>query len=150
MIELHPVRGHNSYCGPAVISALTGVSTDEAAFLLRLYTGRKLITTTKPVEVVPVLRALNLHVERFQVFDLEFDGPTLRDWLTCFSVPWTGVSLVATVDHWQVVAGDLLADNEHRTPINWRFIRKRYLRERVETVWAVCPRDLSRQSDQTA
>jgi len=143
-INLHTVRGHNTYCGPAVIAALTGRTTDEAALLLSLHTGRSAITTTKPPEVIAVLRALGLHVARHQAFDLDFDGPSLRDWLTTFAVPSTGVSLVATTGHWQVVAGEYLADNKHRTPLAWRTIRKRYLRDRVEAVWAVGINDFSR------
>ena len=147
MIELRTVHGHNGFCGPAVISTLTGMSTDGAAFLLRMHTGRRTVTKTSPPEVIAVLRALELHVEQLQIFTREKDGPTLLDWLATFPRPKAGVVLIGSTGHWQVVSGDLLVDNQFRIPMPWRGVRKRYLRDRVETVWAVTRNEFTREND---
>lgn len=43
--------GNNKYCGPSVMSILTGIDTDEAERLLRLATGRYNITGVQPQEM---------------------------------------------------------------------------------------------------
>ena len=37
------VTDHNRYCGPAVISAVTGMNTGEAARLIRSISGQKAV-----------------------------------------------------------------------------------------------------------
>lgn len=135
--DLFSIRGRNRYCGPAAIAALTGLTTDDSAFLLRAVTGRRRIQSIKPLEILSVLFHLNFSVDRFQLFPGDRDGPDLGEWLDWFPAPATGVSLIATTRHFQVVSGEALACSLHRTPVSWRHGCRRSLRQRVEAVWAV-------------
>jgi len=55
--NLKEIHGLNTYCGPAVLSALTGRSTDECASVISRITGQ---ATIKGVYVRDILRALKL------------------------------------------------------------------------------------------
>lgn len=55
MTSLKEVHGLNTYCGPAVLSALTGRSTDECAAVISSITGQ---TTIKGVFTKDILLAL--------------------------------------------------------------------------------------------
>lgn len=135
--DLFPVRGRNRYCGPAVVAALTGKTTDEAAFLLRQATGRGRILSVRPIELIGVLESLNFLVERFQLFDLKRDGPILKQWLQAFTAPGMGAFLVATVGHFQIVSRGVLACSRQQTPVHWKDIPDRRLTKRVRAVWMV-------------
>lgn len=55
-MNIRPVtKGTNRYCGPAVISALTGMDTGEAARQIRKLTGRRQVIRTTLQEVLMVL-----------------------------------------------------------------------------------------------
>jgi hypothetical protein len=56
MTNLKEIHGLNTFCGPAVLSALTGRSTDECASVIQAITGQ---TTIKGVYVRDMVRALN-------------------------------------------------------------------------------------------
>ena len=64
-------RDKNRYCGPAVISALTGITTAEAARRIREHTGRRQITGTWGDEIKPVFADLGVRMTpaRFDAFD---------------------------------------------------------------------------------
>jgi hypothetical protein len=48
--------GANKFCGPSVLSAVLGITTDEASAVLSKVTGRKIITSVWPLEVVKALQ----------------------------------------------------------------------------------------------
>ena len=50
-------KDKNRYCGPAVISALTSLTTGEAARLIRKQNGRDTIRGSYTYEVLDALRA---------------------------------------------------------------------------------------------
>lgn len=56
--------GHNRYCGPAVVSILTGCDTAQAAALLRQVSGKRSIKGTTPREVLEALAAQGVSVVR--------------------------------------------------------------------------------------
>ena len=66
MLQLNAVnhgttkRDKNRFCGPAVISALTGITTGEAARRIREHTGRRQITGTWGDEIKPVFADLGI------------------------------------------------------------------------------------------
>ena len=68
MLTLNPVnhgttkRDKNRFCGPAVISALTGITTGEAARRIREHTGRRQITGTWGDEIKPVFADLGVRM----------------------------------------------------------------------------------------
>jgi hypothetical protein len=135
-MKLHPIRGRNGYCGPGVISALTGVTTDEAAALLRLQTGRKQIRGVTPNELLPTLRNLGFWTERFQIFAEDTDL-TLGEWLEVHTASWTGAYLITTQGHWQLVAGEDVVCSKNRVPINWRAMKKKWLADKMKAVWVI-------------
>ena len=55
-------RDKNRFCGPAVISALTGITTAEAARRIREHTGRRQITGTWGDEIKPVFADLGVQM----------------------------------------------------------------------------------------
>ena len=56
-------KDKNRFCGPSVISALTDLTTGEAARLIRMQTGRKNIMGTHTSEVQRALRACNISMK---------------------------------------------------------------------------------------
>ena len=68
MLQLNAVnhgttkRDKNRFCGPAVISALTGITTGEAARRIREHTGRRQITGTWGDELKPVFADLGIRM----------------------------------------------------------------------------------------
>jgi len=104
-MKLNPVnrpKGHNSYCGPAVISAVTGCTTNEAASVTRLLTGRESIKGTYTYEVRNTLSRYGVTMRRMRV-----DRPTLTQWLKANKDKRTSgrVFLLVAGHHWQLISG---------------------------------------------
>ena len=107
----------NGYCGPSVISALTDLTTGEAARLIRKQHGRTTIKWTTTAEVFDALRACNIRVLTWQkpkaylsLFagkTYRFKGPTLAAWLKHSKEDRTPgrVFLISAGQHWQLVSG---------------------------------------------
>jgi len=51
-------QGDNQYCGPAVLSALTGKTTDECADVIRRVNGQRYITAVQVADLMQALRLL--------------------------------------------------------------------------------------------
>lgn len=62
-------RDKNRFCGPAVISALTGITTAEAARRIREHTGRRQITGTWGDEIKPVFADLGIRMTPARIDD---------------------------------------------------------------------------------
>jgi hypothetical protein len=61
----HVSSGHrNRYCGPAALSALTGITAEDAARLLRKVTGKRSIKGCPTWGVVNALKEMGLEVKR--------------------------------------------------------------------------------------
>jgi len=104
-MKLNPVnrpQGHNRYCGPAVISAITGCTTNKAASVIRFLTGRESIKGTYTYEVINTLSKYGVTMERMRV-----DRPTLTQWLKANKDKRTSgrVFLLVAGHHWQLVSG---------------------------------------------
>lgn len=105
-IKLRPVtKGFNGYCGPAVISALTGMDTDAASRLIRSINGRKAVKGTHAWEINSALQRCGMLLHQFSL--IQGKQVTLakwhqtarkRDWFKSYPV-W----LVAAGRHWQLV-----------------------------------------------
>jgi len=93
----------NRYCGPSVISALTNLTTGEAARLIRKQSGRTAIKGTQPHEVLEALRACNIKAHRSRYLS----RPTLAGWLRMSKADRTSgrVFLIVAGHHWQLVSG---------------------------------------------
>jgi hypothetical protein len=105
----------NRYCGPSVISAVTDLTTGEAARLIRMQTGRKMVKGAKPFEIKRALEACNIKVRPYHVYDENErhvrlgrkNGPTLAAWLKLSKTDRTSnrVFLLVAGWHWQLVSG---------------------------------------------
>ena len=99
----------NRYCGPSVISAVTGMTTGEAARLLRHVSRRKWIKGASVRDVTSALEMCNIKCT-YQAFGLKLGrskGPTLAAWLRHTVKERTAkrVFLIVAGWHWQVVQG---------------------------------------------
>ena len=78
-------RDQNRYCGPSVISAITGMTTGEAAAQLRAVSGKRAIKGTHTSWVRAVLRRNNIEMLSCRdVWNIKLnrtDGVTLAGWL---------------------------------------------------------------------
>ena len=100
----------NRYCGPAVISALTDLTTGQAARLIRLKYGRTSIKGTYTKEVLGALKACNINYIPWSKKGVRLgrtDGPTLAKWLQLSKEDRTvgRVFLIVAGWHWQLVSG---------------------------------------------
>ena len=103
-------KDKNRYCGPSVISALTDLTTGEAARLVRKQSGRPRITGTSTNQVLDGLRACNIKAYRWQKPGVRLGrstGPTLAGWLKMSKEDRTTgrVFLIVAGWHWQLVSG---------------------------------------------
>ena len=105
----------NQYCGPSVISAVTDLTTGEAARLIRKQTGRKMVKGSHTSEIKRALEACNIDVRPYRVYDENerhvrlgrTNGPTLAAWLKLSKTDRTSnrVFLLVAGWHWQLVSG---------------------------------------------
>ena len=103
-------KDKNRYCGPSVISALTDLTTGEAARLIRKQFGRKSIRGSHTYEVLEALRACNIVARRWGKPGVRLNrstGPTLAGWLKMSKEDRTPgrVFLIAAGHHWQLISG---------------------------------------------
>ena len=99
----------NRYCGPAVISAITGMATGEAARLIRHVGGRKAIRGSSVREITDALAMCGIKSE-YQSFGMKLGrskGPTLAGWLKATVKERTAdrVFLIIAGWHWQLIQG---------------------------------------------
>lgn len=101
--NLNRAKGQNRYCGPAVISFLTGVNTNEAALLIRKTTGQVMVTGTSTWGVRQVLKQFGLDTTP-AVFK---QGQTLAAWLREFKHHRSAgrMFLVVAGHHFQLITG---------------------------------------------
>jgi len=100
---------NNGYCGPSAISAITGMTTGEAARLIRLESGQTRVRGTHTNHLLYVLSKCNVRHER-RSFGLKLHrrtGPTLAGWLKATVKERTAhrVFLLVAGWHWQLVQG---------------------------------------------
>jgi hypothetical protein len=99
----------NRYCGPSAISAVTGMTTGEAARLIRHVGGRKSVKGSYVSEVTRALEMCNIK-STYKNFDLKLSrskGPTLAAWLRHTVKERTAkrVFLIVAGHHFQLVQG---------------------------------------------
>ena len=123
-MKLHKPKGKNRWCGPNAISIVVGCSTDEAAGMIRMYTGRKQVTGTHLHELERVLKHYGYVLQLSADFEqLHIKGrPTLAAWLKLTKqLRTTGrVFLVSAGHHWQIISGRRFVDGIVREPISIR------------------------------
>lgn len=98
----------NRYCGPAVISAVTGMVTGEAARLIRHVSGQKKVTGSYPHHVLRALALCNVGCKNKKFFGYNTkQRPTLAQWLkSSKDIRTSGrVFLIVAGNHFQLVEG---------------------------------------------
>ena len=135
-MKLYDVEGRNSYCGPAAISTVAGVTTDEAARIR--HERRPCRRPVRGCHYREVLHALSLlgYVCK-PAADVEYtraQRPTLKQWLAeRASEDTSQVFLVNVTGHFIVIRGSILVDSHYR---NGELIEDvGGLRRRVKRAW---------------
>lgn len=129
--------GINQYCGPAVLSALTGESTDRCAAVISSVSGKKEIKAVEQAHLIEALKRL-----RFSVEETNFSGSTLFGTLSRMHNN-SGIYIVFIPHH--VVAVEVIGteificDNHSKTPLDIRSSAR--LTQRVEKVLKVVAKD---------
>lgn len=114
--NLSPITGHNKWCGPAALSALVGIPTDDVAQLLelRINDGRS-VEQCRPVDVIFVLEDLGWRVERYKAYPKE-DRPTLFTVALLFAEEASSY-LMVTPTHFFAYSAGKMACSQHRVPV---------------------------------
>lgn len=148
-MALRRIRGRNRYCGPAAVSAITGMSTDEAA----AYWRRIAASYDQPkfrirgVFVTEMERCLSEHGYRMQETVVPGDGKHVSTYIAeSVANQVYGVHLMLTKavrarnSHWCVFCSDgstvTFADSRHRKPCDVPMI---IVRDRVLRAYHVEP-----------
>lgn len=66
MTELHEIEGFNKYCGPSVLAALTGRSTDACAAVISAVTGAKVIKAVQIAHLIEALKRIEFTTEEIR------------------------------------------------------------------------------------
>ena len=138
MVKIKPVNNTSSdtnrYCGPAVISAVTGMTTGEAARLIRHVSGQKIVKGSHTFHVLRALSLCNIHNRKMTV-RTAFSAPTLAQWLKgSKDIRTSGrVFLIVAGNHFQLVEGRRYVCGNTRDIVS---VRSKYVKRRcrVETV----------------
>jgi hypothetical protein len=127
--------GINQYCGPSVLSTLTGESTDRCAAVISAVSGRSEIKAVQSAHLKEALKRLKFDVE----LTLHAGGTLFGTLHRIHSSP--GLYVIFVPHH--VVAVEVkdneifICDNHTKTPIDIRSSAR--LMQRVEKVWRVFP-----------
>lgn len=114
-----PLITGNLYCGPVVVSAITGRTTGWVAELIREQRCERRSRRSGPVEgtttidLTCALTHLGCKVGRHQYVR---DRPTLTQWLRRSSVRWRNDAVIIGLrSHWIVVSDDEWTDSHTRS-----------------------------------
>ena len=127
--------GINQYCGPAVLSALTGESTDRCAAVISAVSGRREIRAVDRADLKEALKRL-----KFDITETKFGGGTLFGTLHRMYNK-NGLYIVFVPHH--VVAVEVkdsqiyICDNHTKTPIEIK--QSARLMQKCQDVWEVTP-----------
>lgn len=100
-------RNGNSYCGPAVISAISGIGTKEAAALIRSLSGRERVRGTHAQDLHKALSQLGYTMKPVPRLTRDHEGKsrqTLRQWSKGYG-KGSEFYLVAAGNHWILLQG---------------------------------------------
>lgn len=106
-MKIHPITGKNRYCGPAAISAITGCTTDDAAYAIRKNSGQRFVKGTYAHQVIDVLKEAGITCTQIRWSFSKDDRMTLAQWLrhTVDKRKPGIVYLLVAGNHYQVVSG---------------------------------------------
>jgi len=101
-------RDKNRYCGPAVLSIMSGITTGDASRLIRsLFPQVHAVRGTSDYQIQMAYKELGIRMSRVSYGITDSKKPTLAGWLKGTVVERTAgrVFLVAAGNHWQIITG---------------------------------------------
>lgn len=119
MTKLHSITpGINQFCGPAVISALTGMSVDDCANAISRVNGKTIIKAVDIADIIKTLKNL-----RFEVTEQRVQATTLFGIINILSAV-DGIYIIGVPKHVIAIRVEnnqvLICDNHTKTPIDAR------------------------------
>lgn len=131
-------RGRNRFCGPAVVSSLTGMDTDEASRAIRRVTGKSSTMGTTDGALIATLRQYGIVasvVEHWR-YKKPKQRPTVAQWLRASVKLRTSgrIFLLSAGHHWQLISGRRFVCGITREIVSIRDA-KAGRRRRVKSVW---------------
>lgn len=123
----------NRFCGPAVISALTGMDTADAAARLRELSGRKSITGVTIDLMIRALRDAGFEVSLCAEYERR--KPTLAQWIKGSHREGKTFVILAR-RHWQVIQGDKYVCGQSVEVVDFKH-KACAMRARVKGVWEI-------------
>lgn len=128
--------GLNQYCGPSVLSALTGESTDRCAAVISAVSGRKEIKGVQTAHLMEAFRRL-----RFDTIKIDSIGRTLYGTLLKLSDN-DGFYIVIVPHHFvaiEIINNQIyLVDNHSKSPLLANSSAR--LSQKVEAVYRITPK----------
>lgn len=142
-LNIHPVNhgtrkaDKNRFCGPAVISALTGLTTMDGSRLIRAFSQREAVTGTTAREVQNALGACGIRMS--QLAESTVSGFERNMTLARFlkiSSEWrrSRVFLIEAGNHWQLVQSRRFVCAQTEAVVGFKHPRV-HRRSRVRNVW---------------
>ena len=127
----------NRFCGPAVISALTGLTTMDGSRLIRAFSQREAVTGTTAREVQNALGACGIRMSQLAESNVSgFErNITLARFLKASS-EWrrSRVFLIEAGNHWQLVQSRRFVCAQTEAVVGFKHPRV-HRRSRVRNVW---------------
>lgn len=143
MLKLNPVnRDGNRYCGPAVISALTRCTTNEASRLIRSVNGKRSVKGTSYGDLIASLSLCGISANL--LYKYQTQRPTLAKWLEqTEQLRKPGrVFLICAGNHYQLVSSDGYVCGIVRDVVEVTHSRVKR-RARVAVVWELTAQDVA-------
>lgn len=106
--------GENKYCGPSVMSAICGITTDEAAAIISGITGKKRVISVYESHLVAAFHKVGYKTEKLQVTSHTVFGSlfNLKDGIYVYTVPRHYIAIEVNGNH------RYICDNHTKSPIN--------------------------------
>lgn len=144
---LHAVKGTNTYCGPAALASLLGITTDEAALrILALRNNRQPVKAAYVSELLKVINASGTHrvVEVAMATDSGrypflpgLKRQTLVYWMVTERTPGRYLAYVSGHFVTADVASQTLCDNNSHGPV---YVRKHsHKRQFIKKLYRIVP-----------
>lgn len=68
MTIFYPIKGYNTYCGPAALATLLNITTDEAARRIRSYSGQSVVRGSSTSSLCDVLSKAGWQIVKMPPF----------------------------------------------------------------------------------
>lgn len=137
-MTFHPIKGYNSYCGPATLATLLGITTDEAAARIRkISPARYMVKGTHTHEMLKVLKDAGWQAIKIPPFAKRCQA--LADASSHYT---DGMYLCVLTTHFLVLSKKMscwvYVDNHQKTPAHL-YTQKFYKTKRIKDLYYLVP-----------